>query len=376
LTSIELKSSKPPFDPETIVRASLRSTPSYVPATIPAKTPERVIKLDMNESPYGPSPKARAALASFAETNRYPDFGQVELREAIGAYVHRPAEQIICGAGLDDVLNTFIHAVIETGDEVIISEPTFGVYRSLISTYGGITVDIPLNAEFQLDPDRILAALTERTKFIIICTPNNPTGNALDSLAVQQIVRDAPCMVAIDEAYSEFGGASYLGLMDSYPNVAVFRTMSKFAGLAGMRVGYGVFPTALMPFLDPVTPAFHNVSMASRVAAIASLDDLDYIWGVVRQIIEDRDQLARALAALPGVTPLPSATNFLLVRLPVEDAGPVVAELAREGVYVRYFANPKLGIRDCLRVTIGTPVENECFVDELTTILAAKRDRP
>lgn len=373
MTSLELTTRRQPFTPERLVRASLRSAPSYIPARIPEEPAGRVIKLDMNESPYGPSPKARAVLGTFLATNRYPDFEQHALRVALGSYVDRPAEQIICGAGLDDVLNTFMHAVLEPGDEVIISEPTFGVYRALISLYDGVTVDVPLTAGFDLDADRILSSITERTKFVIVCTPNNPTGNLLDVQSIERIVAEAPCMVVVDEAYAEFAGSSHLGLMDRYPNVAIFRTMSKFAGLAGMRVGYGVFPQTLMPFLAPVTPAFHNISMASRVAAIASLDDLDHLNGVVAGIIADRDRLAVELEAFPGVTPLPSSTNFLLVRLPVDDAGQVVAELAKRGVFVRHFPNPELGVRDCLRVTVGLPAENRVFIDELDDVLANLR---
>ncbi|CAN5596874.1 histidinol-phosphate transaminase [soil metagenome] len=358
-----------PFDLATLVRSALRSTPGYAPAVIPPNAEGRQIKLDMNESPYGPSPKTKAAVASFVETNRYPDFEQLDLRIAIGRYIGRSAEQIICGAGLDDVLNTMFHALIEDGDEVIISEPTFGVYRALVSVYGGVTVNAPLSARFALDPEEVLSRVTGRTKVIVICSPNNPTGNILDPDSIETIVEHAPCLVAIDEAYAEFGGVSHLDLLDKYPNVAVFRTMSKFAGLAGMRVGYGVFPEAMMPYLRPVTPAFQNISMVSRVAAIASLSDLEHLEGVVSQIVDDRDSLSESMAAIPGVQPLPSATNFILAKLPVADAAPIVAELARRGVFVRHFARPELGIVDCLRVTVGTTDENQIFLDELTDIV-------
>ena len=139
--------------------------------------------------------------------------------------------------------------------------------------------------------------------------------------------------------------------------------------MAGMRVGYGIFAAALMPFLNAVVPPFHNVTLASTAAIIASLDDLEYLNGVVARINADREALADNLRELPGVNPLPSATNFLLVRLPVEDAGPVVKELAQRGILVRYFGRPELGIRDCLRVTIGTTEENEIFLATLADIL-------
>jgi histidinol-phosphate aminotransferase len=368
-TSVAAKAT---LDLATFVRPAVRAVPSYVPAKAPEKASRRIVKLDMNESPYGPSPKARAALAAFTETNRYPDFGATALREALSRYTGAPVGQIVCGSGLDDVLNTFAHLIIDPGDEVIISEPTFGVYRSLVSLHGGRTVDAPLAPGFKLDADRVLTAVSERTKLIIICTPNNPTGNALDPAAIERIVAEAPCLVAIDEAYTEFAGATHLPLIDRYQNVAILRTMSKFAGMAGMRVGYGIFPPALMPYMQAVIPPFHNVTLASTAAVVASLDDLEYLRGVVARIVTDREALANNLREIPGVTPLPSATNFLLVRLPVANAASVVQELARRGILVRHFGRPELGIRDCLRVTVGTTEENELFLAALADILASE----
>jgi histidinol-phosphate aminotransferase len=360
------------FDVSSFVRPAVRNVPSYVPAKGAAEQPRRIVRLDMNESPYGPSPKARAALAEFAETHRYPEFDARPVREALARYAGAPVEQIICGAGLDDVLNSFAHAIVDPGDEVIISEPTFGVYRSLVSLHGGRAVDAPLTPDFILDADRVLEAVTERTKLVIICTPNNPTGNTLDPVAVERIIAEAPCLVAIDEAYAEFAGSTHLPLMSRYPNVVILRTMSKFAGMAGMRVGYGIFPAALMPYLQTVVPPFHNVTLASTAAVVASLDDLPYLNGVVARITADRDALADNLRELPGVHPLPSATNFILVRLPVQDAGPIVRDLAQRGILVRHFGRPELGIPDCLRVTVGTTEENELFLAALADILAER----
>ena len=214
------------FDVSAFVRPVVRNVPAYVPAKPPAEKPERIIRLDMNESPYGPSPKARVALTEFAETHRYPEFDAGPVREAIARYTGASIEQIICGAGLDDVLNSFAHTLIDPGDEVVISEPTFGVYRSLFTLHGGKVVDAPLAPGFVLDADRVLGAVTDRTKIIIVCTPNNPSGNILDPATVERIVAEAPCLVAIDEAYAEFAGTSHLPLMDRYPNVVIFRTMS------------------------------------------------------------------------------------------------------------------------------------------------------
>ncbi len=357
------------FDPSSLVREPVRAKSSYVPSPRDESRNDSVLRLDMNESPYGPSPKAQAAIAAFVTTHRYPDFDQWALRDAIASYTGTTAEQVFCGAGCDDVLNMMAQAVLEPGDEIIISEPTFGVYRMQANLRGATTVDVPLTSDFQLDVAGILGAITDKTKYIIICTPNNPTGNQLQPADIQRIVDEAPCFVLIDEAYSEFAGTSYVDLVDKHPNVLVFRTMSKFAGLAGMRVGYGIVPKAVAPHFENIVQPCHNVSFVSSEAAIASLDDLDYLNGVVAQIVASRDELANNLREIPGVEPYPSATNFLLVKLPVEDGGPVVAELANRGILVRHFANPALRIGDCLRVTIGTTEENERFLRELANIL-------
>ncbi|MGI8643479.1 MAG: histidinol-phosphate transaminase [Thermomicrobiales bacterium] len=356
---------------EDLVRPVVREMPAYVPAKIDAPNAHRLIKLDMNESPYGPSPRTRAVIESFDATNRYPDFTAAGLREALSRYVDMPASQISPGAGLDDVLNNLMVLLIDPGDEVVISDPTFGVYRGLVGLRGGTIVDAPIGPApgFTVDPEAVLAAISDRTKLILVCNPNNPTGNLFAPAAVEHIVANAPCLVAIDEAYAEFAGTTSLPQMDRYPNVCVLRTMSKFAGLAGMRIGYGIFPAELMPHLWRVTPAFCNLTAVSTAAAIASLDDLPYLRGVIARIVSDRDQLAEQLRSLPGVEPFPSATNFLLVRLPVDDANAIATTLARRGIHVRYFGNPAHGIRDCLRVSIGTAEENTAFFEDLAEIL-------
>jgi histidinol-phosphate aminotransferase len=364
--------SRTTFDPEKLVRAAIHHLPLYTREEAPVDKPERVVRLDWNESPYGPSPRALEALAAVATHNRYPEFDAWALRDAIGRYAGVPGNRIVAGAGLDNVLETLMLLLIDHGDRVIISEPTFMVYELLVRGHGGETVNVPLNRNFQLDARGILDAIDDRTKLIMICNPNNPTGNLLSPDAIEQIVANAPCLVAIDEAYAEFAGGSYRDMMDEHPNLAVLRTLSKFAGLAGMRVGYGIFPESLMPYLMRVMPGFCNVSAAASAAAIAALADGEYNRATIARIVSDRETLAERLRQIPGVEPLPSATNFILVRLPVENAQTVVRELANRGVYVRHFGNPAFGIADCLRVSIGTPDDNAIFAKQLEEVLATK----
>lgn len=357
------------FDPEAMVKSAVRSMGRYQRQAAPDRQPDRQVRLDWNESPHGPSPKARAALAEFEHYHRYPEFDAGSLRAALGAYVGCPADQIIAGAGLDDVLNTLAMLILEPGDRVIISEPTFGVYRPLFSGHGAEVLDVPLAPGWQLDVDAILDAVNARTKMIVICNPNNPTGNLFDPADVERVCAEAPCIVVIDEAYAEFAGVNHVPLMEKYPNVSVMRTMSKFAGLAGMRVGYGAFPASVVDYAMQVMPAFCNVGTASSAVAIASLNDLEYLQGVTDTIIADREALAARLREIPGVEPMPSATNFMLVKLPVENAGPIAAELANRGVFIRHFGRPDMGLQPYLRVSIGTTGENEIFANELEDIL-------
>ena len=358
----------PILEAERLVRPAILGLPAYTRETLPTSNPARHVRLDWNESSHGPSPKARRALQEPLEVHRYPEFDARTLREALAAYIGANPDHVLVGAGLDDVLQTLAFTMLGPGDNVVISEPTFGVYRPLFAAHGADVVDAPLAPGFVLDPERVLAATTDRTKFVVVCNPNNPTGTLFPMETVERIVAEAPCLVVVDEAYAEFAGVSHRPLMDRYPNVAVMRTMSKFAGLAGMRVGYGAIPESLAPYVMRVMPAFCNVSVAATAAALASLDDLPYLEGIVARIVADREALAARLREIPGVEPLPSATNFLLVRLPT-DGAPVVRELGERGVYVRSFPNPKGGLTDCLRVSIGDAEENAIFANELEAVL-------
>lgn len=345
------------------VRQQLRDLPGYVPATGAAKKADRLIRLDMNESPYGPSPRTRAALADFVQTNRYPDFAQTALRTALAEYTGISIEQIVCGAGLDDVFTSLAHLLIEPGDKVIISEPTFGVYRPLFSMHGAHIVNVPLTEAFELQPDKLIQAIDSTTKIVIICAPNNPTGNLFPMAQIESICANATCLVAIDEAYAEFSGHSHISLMERYPNVMILRTMSKWAGLAGMRVGYGLVPEQLVGAFHHVTPPFHNVTLVSSEAAVAALEDRDFLLAQVASLCSARDRLHDQLSAVPGLTPYPSVTNFILVKTPFADARPLVRAIADRGVLVRSYSDPLL--QSHFRVSVGLPDENATFLQAL-----------
>lgn len=360
--------------PESMIRTGVEPVTGYRPGASDL-TAERTARLDWNESPFGLSPKAQAALASYETGNRYPDYMQAPLREALSNYTGVAVDRIIPGAGLDDVFQTLAMLVINPGDEVIIHDPTFGVYRSLFTLNGASIVNVPLGPapDFALNVDGIIAAVTERTKLVIVCQPNNPTGNLFPRADVERIITSVPCLVAIDEAYAEFSGTSHLDLADQYDNVIVLRTLSKFAGLAGYRVGYGVFPEWTIPYLNRVAPPFFNISAVSSAVAVASLADLDVLNERLALLLAERAQLAANLEELPGVRVYPSATNFILVDLPVETSEGLLKDLAERRVFVRRFGHPDHGLGHCLRISIGSPEDNRLFLDAITDLLPKHR---
>jgi histidinol-phosphate aminotransferase len=355
------------------VRSCLTPTAGYTPGASEL-TDKPVVRLDWNESPYGLSPKAQHTLVSFRNSNRYPDFQQGRLRAALSRYIGVGPERIVPGAGLDDVFNTLAMLLIEPNDEIVIADPTFGMYRSLYALHDGVVRNVPLGPgpDFALDVEGIIDAVTDRTKLVIVCNPNNPTGHLFPAEDIRRVVDGVPCLVGIDEAYAEFSGTDHLHLANSRDNVILFRTLSKFAGLAGLRVGYGIFPESLVPFVATVTPAFGNISTLASEIAISSLDDLEYLTSNRDAIVSERERVRTELASFPGVTPFASATNFILFALPVDDSSSVQQALAGHDIFVRRFGKPEFGLEHCLRVTISTPDENNAFLAALDAVLAAQ----
>ena len=330
------------------------------------------IFLNLNESPYPLSPKAQQVLNTFSQGNRYPEFTQGALRTAISNYIGFAPERIAVGAGLDDVFSILVTLFIEPGKDVVISDPTFGMYATFFALHGANVINVPLGPapDFALNVDGIISAVNENTAMVIVCNPNNPTGTLFSLEDIERIVESVPCPVGIDEAYAEFSPLDHLELARTYGNAIVLRTLSKFAGLAGYRVGYGIFPEDLVPYVSAATPAFANVSGISAAIGIASLDDLDYLIANRDEQVSERERVTALLNEMPGVSAYPSATNFVLFKLPGDDATPVLKALNDRHIYVRHYPAPDLNLNDHLRVSIGLPDENTAFLNALEEILA------
>ena len=328
---------------------------------------DSIVKLDGNENPYGASPKARAVLAHTDGLNVYPDAVQTRLRQAIADYVGTDPERIVVGNGSDELLDLTGRLFLSPGDRVLHLPPSFGVYEFVAGTYAAEVVSVPRREDFSVDMDAAEKALDAGVKLGFLCSPNNPTGNPLPEDDLERLLaHDAAFLV--DEAYAEFAGQSFVPLVARHDNLMITRTFSKWAGLAGLRVGYGVFPPAIAQTLRKIKMPY-NVNAAAQAAAIASLDDRDTLLENVRLIVDERERMAGRLSAFPWLRVYPSSGNFLLCQVDGREATEVQSALRERGVLVRHFDSP--GVRSCLRISVGRPQDTDRLVEALAEIGAA-----
>ena len=327
-------------------------------------TEAEVVKLNANENPYGPSPKALEALNHSARAHIYPDPAQIAMRKALSGYTGARPEQIVVGNGSDEIIDLVFRATLSPGDVVVNAPPTFGMYDVTAHICGGVIVEVERDEHFDVDVDGVLAT-AEGAKLIVLASPNNPSGNATPLEDIERLL-GADCLVVVDEAYAEFAGRSVLPLVDEHPNLVVLRTMSKWAGLAGLRAGYGVMNEEFAEVLLRGKPPY-NVSQVAEAALLASLEDAELLDERARLIVQERNRMDAILAELPGVEPLPSDANFILCRLPEGRGKAIYDALAARGVSVRYYSRGKLA--DYLRVSAGTPDQTERFIQALRAAL-------
>ena len=362
--------------PVTLIRPDIAEMPEYTPV-LPfevlsrrlGRRPEEIIKLDGNENPYGPSPKVYQALADYRLYHIYPDPSHTLLREAIESYLGVERERILCGAGSDELLDLIMRLFLRPGDGIINCPPTFGMYAFDAGLHGAETVTVWRGEDFTIDVEGIVRALDgasncRRVKLLFLNSPNNPDGGLITEGELRRLL-ELPLVVVLDEAYAEFSGVSHIGLTREYDNLIVLRTFSKWAGLAGLRVGYGIFPKALMPHLWKIKQPY-NVNVAAQVAALASLADLEYLQSNVQRIIAERERLFAELQAIEYLHPYPSQANFILCRVIGRDAYELKRALEREGILIRYFR--QRGLEDCIRISVGRPEQT----DALLTVLRGK----
>ncbi len=325
---------------------------------------ESIIKLDANENPYGCSPKVSRALANYPYFNIYPDDGQTRLRKLLEEYTGIDARHIVAGSGSNQLIDLVLRLFITKGDEVINCVPTFGIYSFSTELCGGALVEVPRDENFAVNVGAIKAAINKKTKIVFLANPNSPTGNIIPQKDILEIV-DTGLPVIVDEAYYEFSGETVAPLVSQYENLMVLRTFSKWAGLAGLRVGYGLFPPKIADYLLR-TKIPYNVNVAALVAVQESLKDLDYLLGRVKAIVAERERLFGELKKLKWLKPFPSQANFIFCSVLNGRASEIQQELQRKGILVRYFAQPML--RDSIRISVGKPEHTDALIKALHEI--------
>ncbi len=376
------------------------------------RSPENIIKLDANENPYGASPRVYAALGDIARSplnyHIYPDPGSTALREALSEYTGIDASHLVAGHGADELIDLVIRLFIAPGDVVLNCPPTFGMYPFDTELNGGRVVNVPRRSDFSVDVEAVVS-LVERyqeqehddimsPKLLFLTSPNNPDGGLLGDDELRELL-GLPLIVVLDEAYIEFAGPatsiskkmsmqqrrmrvtqrdviaptnpserhannkkSRAQWVLEHQNLIVLRTFSKWAGLAGLRVGYGIFPLWLVSELLKIKQPY-NVNVAGAAAAIASLQDVGYLMENVGKIVEERERLFAALEEVDFLEPVPSHANFLLCRVLRRPAAELHELLAKQGILVRYFETPRL--REYVRISVGKPEETAALLSVL-----------
>lgn len=350
-----------------LIKPSVRAQAAYT-----LEAPVTARKLNQNEAPEDvPADLKRAILerAAAAPWHRYPSFFPQHLAERVAARHGWMAEGVLVGNGSNEVIQAALTVAVAEGDVVVAPEPTFALYRLLTGVLGGRYSPVPFAAGFRFDVDALVArAQAERAKVVVLNSPNNPTGSALPEGAVARLVRETEALLLVDEAYQEFGGPTALDVLAREPRVVVLRTFSKAMGMAALRFGYALaHPEVAREIAKAKLP--YNVNAITLAAAEVALEQHERFEARVRAIIAERERLAPRLAALRGVEVFPSHGNFLLLRFSGIAPQVVFTRLVEEaGILVRDVSRGA-GLAGCLRISIGTPADNEAVLAALLRIL-------
>jgi histidinol-phosphate aminotransferase len=353
------------------------------------REPADRVKLDANENPYGPSPQVLDALGNGRFYHIYPDPESNQLREALSEFTGVPKARLMAGAGADELIDLVLRVVLSPGDVVVDCPPSFGMYPFSTAVNAGQYVAVPRKEDFSLDVEGVETAVTRHNaKILILCSPNNPDGSLIHDDDLRRLLA-LPVLVVLDEAYVDFVGVlnrkarqerkednkkifapsasfavnfSRLNWVMKYDNLAVLRTFSKLAGLAGLRVGYGAFPEWLLPHMWKIKQPY-NINVAASLAALAALEDRDWLKEKVALIVRERERMVAELAQFEWLQAYPSHSNFVLFRVLGRDARQLKLDLEQHGILVRYFNKP--GLDNCIRISAGRPANTDKLVSAL-----------
>lgn len=336
---------------------------------------DEVIKLASNENPFGCSPRAKAAIeAEFANLSIYPDGSSVELAEVLTEHLDVRREQIIFGCGSDEIIALICRAFLLPGDETVMADQTFSVYKTNSQIEGATIIEVPLK-DGTHDLDGILASVNDKTKIVWICNPNNPTGTIVDHVALTSFVERIPShvLVVLDEAYAEYvvdeAYTDGIKLLKKHNNVIILRTFSKIYGLASLRIGYGVGDPHVIQLINRVREPF-NTSRFGQAAAKASIGDQEFVQTCRLKNREGIQYLSAEFERL-GLFYFPAHGNFIFVQVN-RPGHEVFQELMRLGIIVRSGFDK---YPDFIRVTVGSAEQNVKFITALEQVLNSNSAR-
>ena len=361
------------------IRKHLESLPPYTPiepfeilSARMGRDPSQIVKLDANENPYGPLPVVREALGNLDFPHIYPDPESRALRKYLADFTGVAEEHLLAGAGADELIDLLMRVVLEPGDCILSCPPTFGMYSFDAELNAARCIEVPRKTDFSLDIQAIQSVVEiYEPKILFVATPNNPDGSLPDAKIINELL-DLPLLVVLDEAYIEFAGENLgrnLSQIQEVPlreNLVVLRTFSKWAGLAGLRIGYGAFPLWLMPILWKSKQPY-NINVAASVAAQVSLDHVDELSRVIELLKIERERLFQSLQEIPNLKPFPTQSNFILCQIYGREAAELKLRLAKEyGIFIRYFNKP--GLQDYIRISVGRPQDTDTLLGALKSL--------
>ena len=348
-----------------VIKPSVRSLRAYT------LTPDRAsIKLNQNENPWdAPARIKEEVLRRFAARNwaRYPDFIPTELNERLAQFAGWKADGIIAGNGSNELIQAVLMVTIGAGKRVLISEPTFALYRQIATVFDGEVDSVPLTADLKYDTDALLKAIeTRQPDVTIICSPNNPTGCVIDDEALRSLLRASRGLVVIDEAYHEFARHSVLPLLHAHENLVVLRTFSKAMAFAALRVGYLMASPALVREIGKAVLPY-NLNVFSQIAAEVAMENYDReLRPLIEQILSERSRLFSDLTKIRGLDPVKSEANFMIVKS-ATDPTRIFADLLNEDILIRDVSRYPM-LRDYFRFSVGTPDENNHLLTAIRKI--------
>ncbi|MFT5701960.1 MAG: histidinol-phosphate aminotransferase [Desulforhopalus sp.] len=324
-----------------------------------------IIKLDANENPYGVAPEVLEELGRAKYLSIYPDPAQKAIRQEIARYAGCNANNIVAGAGADELIDLICRLVLNPGDKVLTFTPTFSYYKHVVELNGGVLVDVHRNEDYSIATDTLSEIDLDGIKVVLLCSPNNPPGNMLEEEVLNYFLAK-DMLVVVDEAYYEFSGSTYADRIDKHKNLLVLRTFSKCFGLAGLRVGYGIMSPVVQEAIMKIKPPY-SVNMAAEVALRVCLKKKEIFASLVERMIATRDRVIAELSNCEELQVYPSHSNFILFRLKSRDAKALKDAMENKGILLRYFNTPQL--QNHLRVSVGTEEQMDVFLREFFALL-------